>query len=196
MKSYQFKNADWNFKDCPESELRHCLHYELAQEIKPWREIMRRRHGGSLSKSTGKFEAGSLTARSPSIMSPFEFAIRYPHLAPMDGVRKWPTTPWLALSAEARKRIIGKSREINPWALTSGPWPLITESGSQPNVTLVQNGGKVTYSVFKIDWAKSNAQLGREFEAWLKEWRKRTKAKPVEKRGRTSPRDLLKKLGA
>jgi len=157
---------------------------------------MRRRHGGSLLKSTGKFEAGSLTAGSPSIMPPVEFAFRYPHLAPIDGVKEWPQTPWLALSAKLRKRIIGKSREINPWTLACNPWPLMSESGLQPNVTLTENGRKITYSVFKIDWAKTNAQLGREFEAWLQHWRTLTKAKAIERRGRTSPGDLLKKLGA
>jgi len=196
MDSPHLIDAEWNFKDCPENELHFCLHYELAREIKLWREIMLRRRGGNLLKSTGKYEVGIFAKGSSGIMPPYEFTLRYPHLAPMDGVKKWPKIPWLALDAELRKQIVGKSREINPWALTCDPWPLMTKSGPQPNITLTQDGREITYSVFKIDWGKSNAQLRREFEAWLQYWRALTQAKPIEKRGRTSPRDLLKKLGA
>ncbi|HEV3271044.1 MAG TPA: hypothetical protein VGZ93_02580 [Candidatus Methylacidiphilales bacterium] len=88
-------NAEWNFKDCPEDELRLYLHYEFAREIKPWGEIMRSHQGCNPSKATGKYAPGIFAKGSPGIMPPMEFAFRYPHLAPMDGIKKWPKTPWL-----------------------------------------------------------------------------------------------------
>lgn len=192
------------FNDCPEEQQPLSFFYEYARELTAIVEAVRRYK----LPSTPHYNDAEGFGWDCGIGS-------YLALVLYSELDCFPETPWLSLPDERRKSSISLTNAKQH--LTVSDWEAQNRegygpcTGSSDNLKLpkirdgkvievyfskvdhIENNSPVDYFVHRVNWDKSDNVLVAEFREWLEAWRPLS---PHETRGKTTPRDQLKVLGA
>lgn len=192
------------FVDCPEEQLVPCFYYEHARhtpEICEGVKRYRQCDDPCLDGVSGLAYQGGFSLYLACVLYPFRSY--FPH------------TPWLDLPDNERKSfadLTNTKQHLNTfdweaqihagYGSCTGSVDKLKDkrfrSGKHIDLYLDhrchnEDGSPVTYFVHRVNWKKSDNVLVAEFQEWLCSHRPRP---PRETRGKTSPRERLKALGA
>jgi hypothetical protein len=172
---------EWDFSECPESELFDCWCYEFARELDWVRDF-----------------AATQKEKTLEYAALYSFLI-FPH---------WPETPYLSVSQSERLRLRRTVRpdeeELEASLLDLDDVPegikaqfrLVLERSGRP--ILRSKTGRIQVSLFRLDWQFSDSMLLRFFKSYLSENRP-SNIHPTEHRGRAVPdakrKQQLRELG-
>lgn len=191
------------FKDCPEPEVDMCLAYECARECRQIVKAVSAFHGHVRREPyVDNVDGFSWCCGVTLYLSHVLYPVR----------DSFPDSPWLCIPAALRKSHTFASSTAHR---AKRDWEVTQRSGGGVNVDnlkrphiedgqlgykysshidhVEEDGTPVTYFVHRVNWHKSDPLLVDEYREWLRKWRV---VPPVERRGKTSPRDILKALGA
>lgn len=198
---FPMADNEWRmFRDCPESELTHCLQYEFAREheqTKKWMAWLAER-----LKAKPQFTAKELYAEFPGqCLSQYPTCLVHTTTGCLLIACRdfFPRVPWLGIPGQVRSELAKKLWAAND-RLTGektstdagDPELLIMELRAVLQDETLQRGFNYAAA---IDWTQSDTRLKERFALWLKG--NRPSLPPIaERRGKTSQRDLLKALAA
>jgi hypothetical protein len=164
---------EWNFADCPKDETEQCWLYEFSREIDWLKAAVAKRRAPITTKSGATVQIDTLTRFARETLYGFLL------------MPQWPTAPYLSVSEEERHKWIGWMRlQTDQEFLASSLVPTHVPEGIEeqladcywnfrwlrhPRVRSEDNLSEL--ALIRIDWSRSDSDLIRAFEAYLKEFR-------------------------
>ena len=203
--------TEWNFKNCPDEEVRDCFHYEFNREIPEVREWITKWRNDTEGTDFDALESSLTFDRMAELVSRLDV----PDVSWFPIYPEWPEKPFLSIPDKERRarrhRLGSEPASQLSWRLYPSTkatrrglpidWERIADgfenSGMWPVAALEENAW---IAPFKIDWEHSDKQLSEAFGSWLKRYRPDTiKQRKSKTGGGSELREMradLKALGA
>jgi hypothetical protein len=203
--------TEWNFKNCPDEEVRDCFYYEFHREIPEVREWITKWRNDTEGTDFEALESSLTFDRMAELGNRLDL----PDVSWFPIYPEWPEKPFLSIPDKERR---ARRHRLDPepasrlsWRLYPSTeatrrglpidWERIADafenSGMWPVAAVEENAW---IAPFKIDWEHSDKQLSEAFDSWLKTCRPDTiKQRKSKTGGGSELREMradLKALGA